>query len=265
MEFTGERMIPECNYDEEIYLEHMSRYIFASQFVKDKVTLDIACGSGYGADFLSKEGARRIIGIDISNETINYCKKKYSHDNISFLIGNVENIPIKNNEIDVIISMETIEHVDEKAQLSFISEISRIMKNDGVFIVSTPNSLVYPKGNPFHVKEMNPTEFISTLQKKFNKVNIFYQDNVESNYIMSESSLNKNLTSSKSNFYAKNLTKLDPTESMYLIAVCSNLDLKQSENEYVTIFKTRMRKLYSEIHQKGQIILGTQSQLAEPN
>ena len=72
MRYTGERMIPEFNEGEEIYLEHITRYIFASQFIKDKIVLDIACGSGYGSDYLLKNGARKVIGVDISKETVEY-------------------------------------------------------------------------------------------------------------------------------------------------------------------------------------------------
>ena len=43
MEFTGERYIPEES-NAELYDEHVLRYEFAKQFVKDKVVLDAACG-----------------------------------------------------------------------------------------------------------------------------------------------------------------------------------------------------------------------------
>src|SRR4030043_1073532 len=110
MEYTGERMIPEYNIDHDIYLEHVSRYIFASQFVKNKVILDIACGSGYGADLLVKSGSRKVYAVDIAEETIKYCKNKNNSDNLDFLVGSVDHIPIEDLEVDVIVSMETIEH-----------------------------------------------------------------------------------------------------------------------------------------------------------
>ena len=56
MDFTGERLIPEHNQESLIYGEHMSRYVFAEQFVSGKKVLDVACGSGYGAVVLKKAG-----------------------------------------------------------------------------------------------------------------------------------------------------------------------------------------------------------------
>ena len=89
----------------------MTRYIFSSQFVKGKVVLDIACGSGYGTDYLLKVGAVKVIGVDISDEAISYCKDKYSRSGMEFLVGSVEKIPVESNSIDIIVSFETIEHV----------------------------------------------------------------------------------------------------------------------------------------------------------
>ena len=54
LEFTGERYIPDLK-EAQISYEHWHRYLYASYFVKDKVVLDIACGEGYGSDFLSNK------------------------------------------------------------------------------------------------------------------------------------------------------------------------------------------------------------------
>lgn len=254
MECTGERMMPEFNQGQEIYLEHMTRYMFASQFVKDKVILDIACGSGYGSDFLLKTGAKKIIGVDISEETISYCKEKYPDDGIEFLIGSVEKIPIGNNSVDIIVSFETIEHVDEKAQIKFLKEIKRVLKSDGILIVSTPNSLVYPKWNKFHLKELDPGEFKNILKKSFGNVEMFYQDDVECSYIYSEDNL-KNL--SKKSEVNEKIDKILPEASMYLVAVCGDFDL-DSIVEYVGLSNIKPFKQYTnlveQIQQKDQEI-----------
>ena len=222
MKFTGERMIPEYNEGHEIYLEHITRYIFASQFVKNKVVLDIACGSGYGSSELLKAGAKKVIGIDISKETIDYCKKTYSQKELEFIVGSVENIPLENNSVDVIVSFETIEHVNEKAQIRFLSEAKRILKSGGMFIVSTPNTLVAPKGNPYHIKELNPNEFSEILKNNFSNYGIYYQDDIESSYVFSRETLSNKARLEKGKIEYKKIGKLNPENNLFLIAICSD-------------------------------------------
>jgi O-antigen biosynthesis protein len=251
MKFTGERMIPEFNRGQDIYLEHMTRYVFASQFVKNKTILDIACGSGYGSDYLLKAGAKKVIGVDISEETIDFCKQKYSDNVIEFLIGDVQKIPTENNSIDVIVSFETIEHVDEVAQVNFIKEVKRVLKPGGILIISTPNSLVYPKGNPFHVKELDIKEFERTLEKTFKNVDLFYQDDVESSYIYSKDNLNDLGEKHEVN---KRLDKILPEASLYLIAVCSD-NIIININEYVGLSNIKPYiVLWKEINERDAII-----------
>jgi O-antigen biosynthesis protein len=175
MKFTGERMIPEFNKGSAIHIEHVVRYLFASQFVKDKVVLDIACGSGYGSEELFESGAKKVIGVDISEETIKYCQNKYTNKDIEFKVGSVDKIPALDNSIDVIVSFETIEHVNENLQKEFFRESKRVLKKNGALIVSTPNSNFYPSGNEFHIKEFNEKEFKEILKEYFSNISFYYQ------------------------------------------------------------------------------------------
>lgn len=86
LKFTGERLIPEftkCSTETEMFKEHIERYKFASQFVENKIVLDIACGVGYGSKLLA-EKANRVFGCDISDDAIKYAKSHYSKENICY-------------------------------------------------------------------------------------------------------------------------------------------------------------------------------------
>ena len=236
MEFTGERMVPECNIGDEIYLEHMIRYLFASQFAREKTVLDIACGSGYGSDYLLTAGAHSVLGIDISAETISYCRTHYSDKRLHFAVGDVGKIPLYDKKIDLVVSMETIEHIDEITQNIFLNEVKRVFNPEGIFIVSTPNSLVYPKGNTFHLKEFNLEEFQFILKQYFSHVQIYYQDNIESSFILMKETLdNEILLKNNDNILMRKINAINSSESMYFIAICSNIDINQKVNEYITL------------------------------
>lgn len=98
MKFTGERIVPDIPEWEHLYFEHLYRYIFAKEFIKDKVVLDVACGTGYGTEFLNENKAKIVIGADISFETISYAKKFFF--NALYLQSDAIKLPFKDNIFD---------------------------------------------------------------------------------------------------------------------------------------------------------------------
>ncbi len=169
MKFTGERFIPE-SFGAQIALEHWHRYFFAANFCKDKIVLDIACGEGYGSFYLSRV-AKKVYGIDISEEAIRHAKNKYSEENINFIVGDVSKIPLEDQSIEVVVSFETIEHVPEDIQHKFLKEVKRILKKEGVFICSTPDKYFYSDlnnyKNEFHIKEFYKKDYLNFLRNYF--------------------------------------------------------------------------------------------------
>ena len=153
LKWTGERYIPEIEPG-IIHYEHLHRYKFAKEFVKDKMVLDLACGEGYGS-FLLSATAKEVVGIDINKETITHASSKYLKNNLRFITGSISSIPILEEKIfDVIVCFEAIEHIKEHDSL--IKEVKRLLKDDGIFIVSTPQYIClfwqWPDKKPISLK-----------------------------------------------------------------------------------------------------------------
>lgn len=187
MEFSGERFI--LGYGGmQIALEHWHRYLIAEKYCKNKAVLDIACGAGYGSHHLAKT-AKHVTGVDISEESIEYARGKYRKDNLDYLTGSVENIPVADTSIDVIVSFETIEHIAADLQKCFMEEARRVLKHDGILIISTPDKLYYTdkKGdkNHFHIKEFYESEFVAFLNSHFKYVSYAKQSCFFGSYIHS--------------------------------------------------------------------------------
>lgn len=181
MKFTGERIIPDenfCSESSKAYLEHMARYNFASKFVRGMKVLDIACGTGYGSNILFNSGGKVVYGCDISSDAIEYAKKKYEKESINFETMSATNLDFPDNEFDCVISFETIEHIsDYKLALS---EFHRVLKNNGILIISTPNKDISSKGkekpsNPFHFNEFTVDEFSNILNNSFSDLTLYSQ------------------------------------------------------------------------------------------
>jgi len=174
--FTGERMEPSILNRSTI--EHLHRYGIAIDLSRGKRVLDIASGEGYGSNLIS-DVAKEVVGVDISQDAINDATNKYKKSNLRFLQGSADKIPFGNKEFDVVVSFETIEHHDKHDEM--MSEISRVLKDDGIFIISSPSKLNYSdkRGykNQFHVKELYEQEFKDLMQKYF-RFNSFYHQKV---------------------------------------------------------------------------------------
>jgi SAM-dependent methyltransferase len=168
---NGERMVPESS-GSPTFWEHVYRYAFASQFVKGKRVLDIACGEGYGAAALKKAGAAHVIGVDISESACSHARNKYGLDARR---GTAEQIPLPDKSVDLVVSFETIEHISDPN--GFLDECVRVLAPEGRVIISTPNKGIYswPAGaqNPHHRLEMTEQEFAFALQSRFQD-NCFY-------------------------------------------------------------------------------------------
>lgn len=222
MEFTGERFIPYKTGCPNLAQEHWHRYYLSSEFVKDKIVLDIACGAGYGSHFLSSF-ASEVVGVDISPESIDYARATFVNSNLFYEVGSVTEIPVMDKSVDVITSFETIEHIDEQSQHLALSEFSRVLKDDGILFISTPSKDA-PDHNPhndFHIKEFYTQEFVDFLGKYFKHVTYSGQN------IRTVSSIYHN-ESSDSSIYYINYPELEKQNfpenrtAKYLIAACSN-------------------------------------------
>src|SRR6267142_574357 len=151
LEWTGERFLPWLR-EATIAYEHLHRYAYAATMVKGKRVLDLASGEGYGSKILATN-ATSVVGIDIDENVIRHANAKYGSSNVRFLSGSITAVPIQeDHSFDAIVCFEAIEHIDNHEAL--LGEVKRLLKPDGLFVVSTPNKAIYHDEardeNPFH-------------------------------------------------------------------------------------------------------------------
>ena len=214
-----ERMVPEFHKDNLIYAEHITRYMAAKPLMKNKVVLDIASGSGYGTKMLA-ETAKYVYGVDVNEAAIQYARKNYSEKNIEYLIGDGESIPLEDNSVDVVITFETIEHI--KNYKKFLMEIERVLKPDGLAIVSTPNDLEFAEGNHFHLHEFKYNELILLLKKHFKNIDTYFQSTWKYVSIGTEEQLSEHTDG-----VTLNLTKKKRDQHLYFYLLASNRKIKE--------------------------------------
>jgi 2-polyprenyl-3-methyl-5-hydroxy-6-metoxy-1,4-benzoquinol methylase len=146
---------------------HIYRYRLAKKYCQKKWVLDAGCGYGYGSFMLSRV-SKKVVGIDISEDTIQMAKKRYSSPNLEFMEMDVEKMSF-DSKFDVIISFENIEHIENPG--IFLDKARFHLDPRGVFIISTPNKK-YTGSNPYHSKEYNREQFEQFLKQYFQVLKI---------------------------------------------------------------------------------------------
>lgn len=110
--------------------------------LENKVMLDIGCNNGlYTIKFF--ELAKDIIGIDIDRVALKKARGNnlQLYGNAEFIRARAEYLPFRDLYFDVIILIETLEHVQNQEMA--MKEVGRILKKDGYLVLYIPNRL-YP-------------------------------------------------------------------------------------------------------------------------
>jgi 2-polyprenyl-3-methyl-5-hydroxy-6-metoxy-1,4-benzoquinol methylase len=167
MDFTGERFIPGTRG--EIWLEHWHRYHFAARWARGKRVLDVACGEGYGTALLARHAAH-VTGVDLAPAAIAHARATYAGlGNAEFIEASCTQMPLADASFDAVVSFETLEHIP--AQEEFLAEVARVLKPEGVLVLSCPNKLEYSDkrdfANEFHVKELYREELAALVARHF--------------------------------------------------------------------------------------------------
>jgi SAM-dependent methyltransferase len=113
----------------DIIEKMLKKYSLSLNFYNQKI-LDCGCGRGDLLIYLKKKGFKNLYGIDNTKDMIK------NIDDISVFNMDVCNMSFNDEEFDIVISSDLIEHIDDDKKA--ILEMKRILKKNGVLIVFVP-------------------------------------------------------------------------------------------------------------------------------
>jgi SAM-dependent methyltransferase len=165
--FTGERFTPEVKG--AIWYEHWHRYSVMLPAARGRRVLDAACGEGYGSWLLAGSAAD-VVGIDVDSAAIGHAVARYApRPNLRYMQASCSALPLATGSIDLIVSFETIEHLD--GQEAMLTEFRRVLAPTGALVISSPNKAIYSEetgyANEFHVRELTRNELAGMLHPHF--------------------------------------------------------------------------------------------------
>lgn len=136
---SGERVIATALDD--IPPDHYERYKFAVECLQDMkgplTGADIFCGVGYGTRLLAESLPCFLLAVDGSGETIAKATQIYKNLNLMFC-HKVFPFTLPSESFDFIVSMESIEHVEDGEW--FFEVLAGAIKPGGRMVISAPNS-----------------------------------------------------------------------------------------------------------------------------
>jgi len=106
---------------------------------KGDIVLDLGSGAGFDCFLAARKvgDSGKVIGIDMTQEMIDRARKnaeKYGYGNVEFKLGDIENLPVDSNSVDVIISNCVINLTPDKSKA--FKEAYRVLRKGGRMYVS---------------------------------------------------------------------------------------------------------------------------------
>lgn len=157
----------------QTHAKFMHRWI-SKNLDKNDIVLDVGAKR---FPYTRYQNVKAIFGVDLfsesggylgwaGNELTIFCRQT----NLFPVIADCEGLPFKDNSFDKIVMIEVIEHI-EKDNLA-ISELARVLKQNGRLFLTTPNGNEVKKTSPFHLRHYTPRELKILLNRYFDNVNI---------------------------------------------------------------------------------------------
>lgn len=122
------------HYDEGLHVKHrLTRYhdFFTKRVQRGERVLDIGSGNGALAYDLATVSGAEVTGIDISEETVELARRKYNHQSLRFVHGDVLN-DMPKERFDVVVMSNVLEHLEER--ILFMHSIDKMLSPRKILI-----------------------------------------------------------------------------------------------------------------------------------
>jgi ubiquinone/menaquinone biosynthesis C-methylase UbiE len=137
-EFLEKSYYKKINYYKKIYFQDVFNQINTIKRINNNRYLEIGCGEFFFGQLISKQ-CEVIIGVDISKNALRIAKEmmdKRGVKNYLLIQGDIKNMPIKNNCVDIIYGGGVIEHFRDTH--SCLTELYRVLRRNGISFNTVP-------------------------------------------------------------------------------------------------------------------------------
>ncbi|WP_276348695.1 class I SAM-dependent methyltransferase [Daejeonella sp. JGW-45] len=117
----------------------LKHYIKRYSFQQARI-LDAGCGTGKNMEFLISLGYDNIVGIDYSEEAIDFCHKRNLQQ---AQYGSITEIAFSGDSFDVVYCMDVLGSLDEDERMIAVTEMLRVLKPGGLLIANSASLEIF--------------------------------------------------------------------------------------------------------------------------
>ena len=130
-------------------LERQFTRHFERSRIVDKRVLDFGSGAGELSRLAWELGAQSVIGVDLSEKFVEFARESTAPhglgDKVSFVVGEMETIPLPDATADVVLCFDVMEHV--LAYEAIIREWRRVLAPGGRVLIRWASLWMHPYGH----------------------------------------------------------------------------------------------------------------------
>ena len=171
--------------------QRLASFQFCYKLLRDscqgKIVLDFGCGNGVHSIFPAKKGAEKVIGIDLSEKSLQLAreriKKEGMEDKVEFILMDCEKMDFPDNSFDVIFDGGTFSSLDVK---NAFPELARVLKPQGYLLgietfghnpftnLKRKINKVLGKRTGWAAEHIFKMKDLEMAEKYFNKIEVYY-------------------------------------------------------------------------------------------
>ncbi len=139
------------NPEDEIhrYAIQLYHYLVSKVKIEGMDVLEIGSGRGGGCNYIKRYfNPRKITGLDIANNAVNFSKQTHNQKGLYYKQGNAEALPFENDYFDVVINVESCHAYGSVPK--FLSEVKRVLCDGGYFLCTdlrSPDGIITLRNN----------------------------------------------------------------------------------------------------------------------
>jgi O-antigen biosynthesis protein len=230
IDWPGEPSVPGAP-DVQVVHEHLHRYLWAAHLVGSRRVLDLGSGEGFGATILA-ETAEYVLGVDIDGVSVEHSRLNYAAKNLEFAVGTALDLSAYADEsFEAVVALEVIEHVPEQDRV--LAEIARVLTNDGILVMSTPERRSHRKSgleaNSVHRPALPLNRLLELVGRQFRHVACWGQCAITGSYLNLYGDPVNDGEPTSSDFFIERAHEewrlADASAAPYCIALASNAPL----------------------------------------